>query len=394
MEPHAVAHKPLISWVERRWAILLCAALVGCSHANPHGVLALASPPAATGDGWEVSSLAAEGLDQARLDALERSLIEGQYQPPDALVVARNGRLVYEQYWNGFGPERLHDLRSATKSITSLLAGIAMDRGHIVGADARAVTFFPEYQGLFRGDDRKARITLAHLLAMSSGLECNDWNPASAGNEEKMYRSRDWLRFVLGLPAVHEPGEVRSYCTGGVVLLGDVVARAAAQTIPAFSRDALFAPLGITRFEWQARPEGGTDTGGHLRLRPRDLAKVGQLLLDKGRWHGVQVVSSSWVETSTASRGRLGDSEYGDLWWRNTFRVSGAPFEAIFARGNGGQYLFVFPALRMVALFMGSHYNSPIGDQALEMCARFLLTAVGASEGSNGGGPNLDRPSG
>jgi CubicO group peptidase (beta-lactamase class C family) len=114
------------------------------------------------------------------------------------------------------------------------------------------------------------------------------------------------------------------------------------------------------------------------------LAKVGQLLLDEGRWDGVQVVSSSWIAASTAPRGHLGDSEYGYLWWRNTLRVSGAPFEGIFARGNGGQYLFVFPAVRMVALFMGSHYNSPIGDQAVEMCARFLLTAAGAKEGSNG----------
>jgi CubicO group peptidase (beta-lactamase class C family) len=364
-------------WIIRCGLVLLSTALVGCGHTDPRGVLAVASPPAATGDGWEVSSLAAEGLDGARLTALERSLVEGQYQPPDALVVARNGKLVYEQYWNGFGPDTLHDLRSATKSITSLLVGIAIDRGHLPGVDARALPFFPEYQDLVRGDERKGRITLADLLTMSPGLACDDWNPASPGQEDKMYRSRDWLRFLLGVPMLHAPGEVTAYCTGGVVLLGGVVARAAGKAIPDFSREALFAPLGITRFAWKATPSGGTDTGGHLRLRARDLAKVGQLLLDEGRWHGTEVVSSSWVAASTAPHVHLGDSEYGYLWWRNTFRVSGTPFEAIFARGNGGQYLFVFPALRMVAVFVGNHYNSPIGDQAIEMCARFLLTAAG-----------------
>lgn len=355
--------------------------LLGCASCqeNPQGTRLHSSPPDPLADGWDVSSLAQEQLDPGSLAALEQSLGAGEFAPPDALLIARNGRLIYEQYWNGFGPLRRHDLRSATKSITSLLIGQAVDQGLIADLQAPVVGFFPEYKALTSRDPRLGRITLSHLLTMSSALDCDDWNPASPGQEDKMYQSADWLRFVLGLPMVGEPGSVTTYCTGGAELLGGVLARTAVLPVPVYAQRQLFLPLQIEEAQWSPAPPDGTDTAGHLALRPRDLLKLGQLVLDGGRWHGVQVVPAAWVAASTAPLVHLGDSQYGQLWWRNTFRVNGIPFDAIFARGNGGQYLFIFPQQRLTVLFMGSHYNSAIGnDQPPALCGRFILPAIKA----------------
>lgn len=351
---------------------------LGCAGCQPsrQGVLPVSSPPAQLTDGWQVSSLAAEMLEPARLAALEQSILAGDFAPPDALLIARNGRLVYEQYWNGFGPGRRHDLRSATKSITSLLMGVAVEQQLIPSTEATVLSFFPQHQALTAGEPRWARVTLAHLLSMSGGMDCDDWNADSPGKEERMYKSDDWLRFVFGLSMLAEPGSRTAYCTGGVELLGGVLAQASGGPVPEFAARRLFTPLQITDVQWAPAAPDGTDTGGHLQLRPRDLLKIGQLMVDEGRWGGEQLVPSAWIADATRSRVHLADSDYGWLWWRNTFRVSGVPFDAVFARGNGGQYLFSFPAQKLTALFMGSQYDSPLGDQAIELCARFVLSAT------------------
>jgi CubicO group peptidase (beta-lactamase class C family) len=323
-----------------------------------------------------VSALEAEGLDPAVIAALERAIDGGSYVAPDSIVVARNGRLVYESYRNGFEPDTLHDLRSATKSLTSLLVGLAIDRGRLRGPEERVLPFFPELATIAGGDERKGRIIVEHLLTMSSGLACDDWVASSPGNEERMYNSRDWTRFILALPMVEEPGRAATYCTGGVVLLGAILVRVTGESVPTFAADALFGPLGIEQARWDSTPEGGTDTGGHLRVRPRDLAKIGQLVVDAGRWKGRQVVPKEWIETSIRERGRLGDSGYAYLWWRNTFVVAGTPVDAVFARGNGGQYVFAFPSLGLVAAFTGSRYNDPSNSQPIEMCGRYVLPAA------------------
>ena len=324
-------------------------------------------------DGWEVSTPEAEGLQTSVLRELDGELARGRYTPPDALLIARNGKLVYERYGNGFGPEKPHDLRSVTKSITSLLVGIAIDQGRLSGPGERVESFFPETSA--PRDPRRQRMTLEHLLTMTTGAACDDWKD-SPGHEDTMYRSRDWVRFFLALPMVHEPGGRASYCTGGVVALGGILRRVTGQSVPEFAAQHLFGPLGITSAAWERTPEGGTDTGGHLRLRPRDLAKIGQMVLEGGRWRSRQVVPASWLQTSLAAHTRLGDSSYGYLWWRNTFSIAGQPVEVVFARGNGGQYLFVLPSLRLVAVFTGSRYNRPEANQPIEICGKYIARAA------------------
>lgn len=353
--------------------VVLACGLVACGGLRTEGS---GSPVDSTGDGWPVSSLEAEGMDPARLAELEQKLEAGDYRAPDSLLIVRNGKLVYERYWNGFRRDTPHDLRSATKSVTSMLTGIALEQKLLPGLDAPILPLLSRYAPFQNADARKERLTPRHLLEMRTGLACNDWQEDSLGKEERMYDSRDWVKFILDLPMVEEPGQSSAYCTGGVVVLGALVEDAAGTTFPEFSRRHLFEPLGVTDFAWQAADGGRTDTGGHLHLRPRDFARLGQVMLDGGRWQGLQLLPEDWVRESTVGRHPLGDSKYGYLWWVNTFGIGDTPVEAWFARGNGGQYLFVFPSLNLVAAFTGSFYGQPESDLALELCGRFVLTSA------------------
>lgn len=348
---------------------LFLALSAGCGRREAIGP---GSPPPSRDDGWQVADLQSVGIDKAQLDALSAEIDRGVYDAPDALLIARNGRLVYEQYWTGFDGDALHDLRSATKSITSALTGLVLSDAQL---DTPIESLLPSYAPLQNPDARKSRITPRHLLSMNAGLACDDWQPDSPGNEERMYKSADWVRFILALPATDEPGTRSSYCTGGVVVLGAILEETAQQPIPRLAQ-RLFAPLGITQVSWAQAAGGRTDTGGHLALRARDFAKLGQLFVDGGRWHGGQVIPASWIDTSTAGRAPLADGRYGYLWWVNTFTIGTTKVDFFFARGNGGQHLFVFPSLSLVVMFLSSAYNQPAMEQPIEMTGRYVVRAA------------------
>jgi CubicO group peptidase (beta-lactamase class C family) len=315
--------------------------------------------PAATGDGWSTASADSVDLDPAPLEAAANAIGSGTFRNVDSMLVVRHGRLVHEAYFNGFDREQPHDLRSATKSITSALVGIAIDQGLLAGVDEPVLPRLGGDAGLRNPDPRKRSITLEHLLTMTPGLACDDWNAASPGNEVKMYDERDWVRFILDLPMVADPGTRYGYCTGGVVTLGAVIGNASGQRADAYARQVLFGPLGITRAEWQLTPTGAVDTGGHIHMRPRDMAKFGQLFLQRGLWNGQRVVSEAWVERSTSFRVRtLSNEEYGYLWWRRATQRNGAPIPTYYAVGNGGQQIIVAPSLDLVAVFTGSNYDT------------------------------------
>ncbi len=331
-------------------------------------------PSGGAPDGWMGATAPRATMATALLDDLDAKIAAGTYRP-DALVVAKDGRLVHERYWNGFTRDTPHDLRSATKTFTSALVGAAIDRG-MLSENATVTSFFANGAPIANPDPRKDAITIRHLLDMQGGLACDDWVPDSPGNEENMYGTHDWVRFTLDLPMAHAPGQSTRYCTGGVVALGAVVARATKRSVPEFAREALFDKLDVIGPQWALAPNGDADTGGHLRLRPRDFAKLGQLFLDRGTWRGRRVLSESWVTSSMTARTSLGDSRYGSLWWINTFNVAGTPVDVIFARGNGGQYVFVAPAYRLVAAFTGSDYDGKGSQDPVEMFGKYVLRAA------------------
>jgi CubicO group peptidase (beta-lactamase class C family) len=303
-------------------------------------------------------------------DTVTAAVQAGTYQQVTSVLVARHGQLVYEQYFDAGGAAALRNTRSATKTITGLLVGAAVDRG-LLTPQSRILSFFPDRQPLQNPDARKGEITVEDFLTMSSLLECDDENSFSRGNEERMYLVEDWVRFTLDLPIKGFPdwqpkpaqspyGRAWSYCTAGPTTLGAVLERATRQSVPAFAQTVLFGPLGITTAKWQFQPLGTAMTGGGLELTSRDLMKFGQLYLDRGRWGDRRVISQDWVARSVAPHANAReDTDYGYLWWLQTFMVGDRRLKTWGMYGTGGNKLYVLPDQDAVVVVTTTNYRVP-----------------------------------
>lgn len=288
-----------------------------------------------------------------------------------AVLVARAGKLVFERYLTGsdeindrpianatFDADTLHDMKSVSKSVASLALGIAIDRGLIAGVDQPIFSFFPELSDL--RSPEKDRILLSHALTMSMGLKWVEATP-STGNfdndESRMHMARDPCRYVLGLPLVTPAGQDFFYNTGALTLVSAIIRKAVGKPLDEFAREALFEPLGITRFEW-TRVKGDTDAGGGLRLRPRDMVKIGQLVLAGGRWDDRQIVSKAWIDVSTRPRlEATGPYFYGYLWWLGRSLHGGREIHWDAALGRGGQSIRIVPELDLVMAVTAGYYQ-------------------------------------
>jgi len=328
-------------------------------------------------------------LSAPGLLAMEDAIHSGEFKKITSVLIARSGKLVYEQYFDGSDVSALRDTRSCTKTITSMLIGIAIDQGFLSGVDVPVIQFFPEKRRIQNPDPRKQGIKVEDFLTMSSLLECDDWNQFSRGNEERMYLTEDYVRFTLDLPIKGFPswaskpedspyGRSFSYCTAGVVVLGGALEKATGISVPEFSSTNLFAPLGIRDFEWQITPTGLAMTGGGLRLQSRDLLKLAQLYLDTGVWDGERVISEIWVETSTRPHVRIDDdTEYGYLWWLRTFTAREKKFAAYYMSGNGGNKIAAFPELNMAVVITTTNYNTRgMHDQTDKLLSDYILDSV------------------
>jgi CubicO group peptidase (beta-lactamase class C family) len=296
-----------------------------------------------------------------------------------SMIVVRRGKLVMEEYWSGYDRNTLHDLRSTTKSITSLITGIAIDQGFVRGVSDPMLPYLAAaYPSHRNPDPAKQQITLEHLLTMRSGLDCDDSSFLSRGQEDKMYLRREWVQFFLDLPVAQAPGVSSRYGTSGVVALGRVLAAASARPFPQLAQEFLFGPLGIEHYRWSSFGDGRqTDTGGHLYLRPRDAAKIGQLVLQRGQWQGRQIVSPAWIEKSTSMHAQLYEQHpYGYLWWLTQAQFGQKRIPIISAQGNGGQFIFVIPEFELVVVFTGGNYNSPKTYRTFDILSKYVLRAV------------------
>lgn len=359
--------------------LLAALALIACT-------LAACAAPRVRGrtryvEGWVTATPAEVAIDGELLRAAIARISGERRHGIDSLLVVRRGRLVAEHYWNGHDMATLHDLRSATKSVTSLLVGIALDRGLLRDVHDPAVPYLARAYPQVAAADPP--ITLEHLLTMRSGQACDDRDRRSPGHEDRMYRQRDWVRYFLELPRTHTPGEYTQYCTGGVVTLGRIVSEAAGVSLADFAAEALFVPLGIQAYAWRRFDRRSQiDGGGHLHLRPRAMAKIGQLVLQRGVWDSGDIVSGAWIDAATAVQTRFADDHrpYGYLWWRAraTIPVGAAvqSVDLILASGNGGQYIIIAPGLDLVVVFTGSNYDSPASERPLEILGEYILPAA------------------
>lgn len=385
---------PSSNWLAGVVALLLAASLASCGgdsqppipiegsasggpipDLNPGAPPVVSIAPESLDDGWSTSTPGAEGIDAAALEGILRSIRDGGYTRVDSMIVARNGRLVAEGYFNGYARDTLHDLRSTGKSFTSALTGIAAEQGLLIVDDPISM-YIRDFAGFDNMDARKRANSIRNLLDMASGLDCDDSNRLSPGAQEKMYPKRNWVAFVLDLPMSYDPGTRSTYCTGGVVVLGSLVSSRAGVGLDTFAATWLFGPLDIRNAHWLRSPDGQAAGGGGLRLRPRDVAKLGELYRADGIWNGRRVLSAAWVAESRRATTYIQGDGYGYLWWKRGFERDGVLLQSFYTSGNGGNFVFVFPSLELVVAFTGSNYDSRDMDQPFQILAQRLLPIV------------------
>ena len=326
-------------------------------------------------DGWQKVSLAEQGLSGALLSEMLTEISQETYTGISSVLVARKGQIIVEEYFGDFDEQTLHSTRSASKVLTSALIGIAIDQGFIAGVDNKILPYFPEYEGTIENwDERKRDISIAHILAMSSGVR---------GNEDNMYPTEDWIKFYLDQPLATAPGERFSYATSGVVTLGNIITRASDLRIPTFANRYLFEPLGIVAYKWPITNSRGSQglamTGGGLHLRPRDMLKFGQLYLNGGRWNGAQIISEEWIAASVTKHATsdLYGEDFGYLWRMIDRTIEGQLLRSYEAWGNGGQFIIVFPSIDVVVVFTGENYGRfPEMEQPFILLDKYILPTI------------------
>ena len=324
-------------------------------------------PPLAEKDGWRTSSLAASGFDEAKVSELVQKILDTDPRPQTApliqgLLIARHGKLVLEEYFYGFDKESRHDLRSLGKTWASALAGIAIDRGAKFGPQTPVYSLFPEYATTANPDPRKAKMTVEHLMTMTSGFACDENGDENApGNEDKMQgqtEQPDWYKFILDLPLSAAPGDKAAYCTGAVNLIGGIVRNTTRAWLPDFFDRYLARPLEFHRYHLNLTPTGEAYMGGGTHIRSRDALKLGQLYLNGGVWNGKRVVSKRWVDVSVVPHPMNARGTDGYNWHTNEIKAGDKVYRQYEANGNGGQLLMVIPDLDLVVLFTAGNYGN------------------------------------
>jgi CubicO group peptidase (beta-lactamase class C family) len=377
----------------RRGGSVLGPAVIGLVFGIATICAATAEPcanPANLRDGWERASPEDAGLDGQKLCAVLETVRDGR-DNVHSLLVARRGKLVAELYRPGsdrslyslwphhtdFGPTDRHDMRSISKSVFSLLYGILEARGQVPDVSTPVISLYPEHAQFIAADHQAIRIE--HLLSMSSGLEWNEPSPVrrtSLNDEVALYWTYSVYRRVFQRDLRATPGTVFTYSGGATAVLADVVARSTKRYLREVAQTELFDPLGIADWEWVGDCYGTAMAFAGLRMRPRDLLKIGWMVLDGGRWQGRQIVPQAWLRRSLSPKILAGpDRGYGYNWWTRQIDRNGKSVAVTEAIGNGGQRLFLLPALELAVVMTSGHYNEfEIQDKLDEILRRIVAT--------------------
>ena len=311
-------------------------------------------------DGLQTESIYKYSTDSSSISDLMKAVIDQKYGRIKSLLILKDNNLIVEEYFYGHDRNDLQQIRSCTKSVTSILFGIVLDRHRNISLDQPVFSFFPEYDSLKSAGREK--ITLKNLLTMTAGLKWRDY-PA------EMFKSDDCFRYILSRPMESKPGEKFNYNSGGSVLLGGVIQFLEAKKALAFANEFLFTPMGITNYVWESHKNDRLRCGDGLSLRPRDMAKIGLLVLNDGKWQNSQLVSEEWIREST--KPQVQESQFFDYgyqwwhhsknnlqWWKEPNATSPKEHDLITALGHGGQYIMIIRDLNLVIVTTASDFES------------------------------------
>ena len=324
--------------------------------------------------------------DAATLSTL---VANAHYGRVTSLWIERHGEVLYEQYFNGGDAMTHHNMRSAGKTVTGMLVGMAIADGYIDDVNVNAADYFEELKPFANDDPRKQDIRLKDLLTMSGPLECDDWNNFSRGNEERMYLVEDWSKFFWDLPIKNRPsweipeddggfGRLFSYCTAGVQLAGEIVERVTGRTAPEYAAQRLFAPIGIDDPRWNFAATGKAHLGGGLELMTADWARLARLYVNAGKYVDTKVVPESWIAASLTDYVRVDENtNYGLLWWRPRYRVDIESFSANMMNGSGGNRVYALPEFGVVIVISKNDFRDREAHPKSDRLFAEFLTRLG-----------------
>ncbi len=324
-------------------------------------------------DGLNIGNWENTGLDKKLLSEMVQKIVDGTYPNVHSILIIKDGKLVFEEYFYEHNKNKLHELRSATKSFISALTGIAIEKGFIKSKNEKVLSYFSEYT--FKNNIvEKSKITIENLLTNQSGLDCDVYNPKTVGNESIMAYEKDWIQYSLDLPMNDSAGGIGQYCSSNPIILGRIIEKATKITLSEFARKTLFKDIGIYNFDWQFKPDPSSgETFCQVNLRSRDMAKFGLLYLNNGLWNGKQVIPKDWVEQSLSKHSVVAGLDYGYLWWIKYLDANGTRYYGKLAQGNGGQKIYIFKELNLVTVFTAGQYN--IQSSSNELNAKYILPA-------------------
>ncbi len=344
------------------------------------------SRPKKMNDGWQTESIETSNINHILLEDFFSNLDKEIYPNTHSVIIVKDNKLIFEKYMNGFDAKQRQYTASVSKSAGSVLTGIAIQQGLIEGIneglpDRYLYELFPEYEQLLKPDSLKSKIRFQHALSMSGGLQWdentypysdprNDWIAAS--------HSDDPFTYLFEKEISSPPGSTFNYNGGYSLLLSKQVQDASGSTALTFAKENLFKPLKIKDYEWESLDNGLTDTDGGLHLRPRDMAKIGQLYLNNGKWNGEQIVDSLWITESTKEQiTSYGMPNYGYQWWCGTFHTATTSSYTYFASGHGGQKIFVFPEYEAVIVITHQVFDNDHGEiNNIRMLSNYIVPAM------------------
>jgi CubicO group peptidase (beta-lactamase class C family) len=347
------------------------------------------SAPQMRNDGWRTTDMADVGIGQDKINRLIREIKQGRHGDIHSFLIVKDNLLVVEEYFgekgSKHGPfitslfrDRVHHLASTTKSVTSILVGIAIDRGFINNVEDPIYQYLPEYAALFT--EQKKQIRISHMLTMTPGYQWRQFRVSDDKNDGMaMWHTDDVIRFVLQKPLEAEPGKKFNYTNAVPTVTGEIIKNAVGMKLTDFAEKHLFHPLGITDYSWTSYPDGSVETDGGLALRPRDLAKIGQLFVNNGEWEGQRIVSENWIHQSTRERLKFGKFHrwgYGYHWMLAESHIENHVVRSYFVPGDGSQILAVFPDLRIVIVFTAGNYGVDPNPVYYSLFERYILPDI------------------
>jgi len=377
---------------------VLLAVLVGCKKDDilPRYVY---STPQLFDDGIETGAMESEGMNSSLIIDMMNFINSTEDHTIHNILILKNGKLVFEEYFRGFKLDYYspdlngelmdysrttdHPMQSVSKSVTSVIFGIAVKEGYFPDLHKKIIEYFPEYADILTGE--KADITIHHLLTMGCGLAWDESTyPVGDSRNDimQLFASEDPMRYILSKPLLSTPGTQFLYNSGATNVLGAIIEKATGMGFLDYANQKLFDPLQSEGGAWSAYSNGQIHASGGLKFKARELVKIGLLFLKNGSWEGHQIITPGWIDksqteyVSSINNFFPGTPGYGYYWWLTDFTVNETSHKCFFAAGWGDQYMFIIPDLDMIIEFNSGNYLGVCEISPFDLVNDYILKAV------------------